>query len=287
MDFDVSIPIKTHPACLDFQISLAFLIGFFAPLEDSHLDWWNCFLAVKHGAFYLIGFFCALGFGFWSSWRLLTNSLSAIYPNDIMQKKRLWWLFLFSFPIILFSLFFLFRELPDIIKMYTMFGGFISLLIVDVLSGRYLPFPKGISIDSNGQMTIPFSAFAKLAKQEIPANRRNILISNLNEFPINAPLVRKRIPFSHSLTPILQSVLNDSYKEVQSSLQEHPEHLNTAYAQNGNTPLHVAALNGQTEIVKLLLEQPGIDKTIKNNDGKTAFDLAQEKGFAEIADLLK
>ena len=73
---------------------------------------------------------------------------------------------------------------------------------------------------------------------------------------------------------------------VRIALQEHPEHLNTAYAQNGNTPLHVAALNGQTEIVRFLLEQPGIDKTIKNKDGKTAFDLAQEKGFAEIAGLL-
>ena len=74
---------------------------------------------------------------------------------------------------------------------------------------------------------------------------------------------------------------------VRTALQEHPEYINTAYAQNGNTPLHVAALNGQTEIVKLLLEQPGLDTTLKNNEGKTAADLAQEKNFTEIITLLR
>ena len=93
--------------------------------------------------------------------------------------------------------------------------------------------------------------------------------------------------FSTSITPLFDAILTKNIDSVKIILQDHPEHLNTAYAQNGNTPLHVAALNGYTEIVRLLLEQPGIDTTRKNNDGKTALDLAQEKGFAEIAGLLQ
>ena len=102
-------------------------------------------------------------------------------------------------------------------------------------------------------------------------------------------------PSEHSATTkrvygtndLLDAVLKKDDFLVRTALQEHPEYINTAYAQNGNTPLHVAALNGQTEIVKLLLEQPGLDTTLKNNDGKTARDLAQEKNFTEIVNLLR
>ena len=89
------------------------------------------------------------------------------------------------------------------------------------------------------------------------------------------------------VTPLLDSILTNNPDAVRAALAAHPEHLNTAYEQNGNTPLHVAALNGYAEIVRLLLQQPGIDKTRKNKDEKTALDLAQEKNFTEIAELLK
>jgi len=104
----------------------------------------------------------------------------------------------------------------------------------------------------------------------------------------SAPLIATQQPkITRTITPLLDAILSKDIALVQTALFDRPEHLNTAYAQNGNTPLHVAALNGETELVKLLLAQPGIDKTLKNNEGKTARDLAQEKGFAEITDLLK
>lgn len=40
-------------------------------------------------------------------------------------------------------------------------------------------------------------------------------------------------------------------------------------------------------MVKLLLEQPYINKTIPNNAGKTPLDLAREKNFAAIVALLE
>ena len=108
--------------------------------------------------------------------------------------------------------------------------------------------------------------------------------------PELSPTVPKPAPrpqVTRQIIPLFGAILAKDIDLVRTALQDDHAALNIAYAQNGNTPLHVAALNGQTEIVRLLLAQPGIDKTIKNNDGKTAFDLAQEKGFAEIVELLE
>ena len=108
--------------------------------------------------------------------------------------------------------------------------------------------------------------------------------------PIREPLANEQLQkaqISRQITPLLEAIISQDMGLVRTALQEHPEHLNTAYAQNGNTPLHVAALNGKAEIVKSLLSQPNIDKTIKNNNGKTAADLAKEKGFTGICNLLK
>src|SRR5690606_8967190 len=49
------------------------------------------------------------------------------------------------------------------------------------------------------------------------------------------------------------------------------------------TPLHIAAQQGNIDLIILLLEM-GADITIKTDQGSTASDLAFEKGFKEIAD---
>lgn len=92
---------------------------------------------------------------------------------------------------------------------------------------------------------------------------------------------------SYAITPLLEAIPTKDISLVRTALTGHPEDLNTAYAQNGNTPLHVAALNGYTDIVRLLLEQPGIDTARTNNEGKTALDLAREKGCTEVVQLLE
>lgn len=51
------------------------------------------------------------------------------------------------------------------------------------------------------------------------------------------------------------------------------------------TPLHAAAKNGNIEMLILLLEK-GALVDIKNDQGKTASDLAFEKGHGEIAQIL-
>ena len=245
----MSTGLPAHPAWIIYQLTLGavYCCALF----------WRAPTKTEHEIFFLIAFLVIIGVGFWASYRLLTNSIAAIHRRTIWANIW-WWLFLFSFPLPLFLIIFYF---PGEISPWLPIVGFFSLLAVAILSDKFLPYPKGTIIDdfdSSRSMVVPFSAFRKPGKQDL-----------------------------HHITPVLQAVFDGSIIKLRVALQEHPEHLNTAYAQNGNTPLHVAALNGQTEIVKLLLEQPGLDTTIKNNEGKTAFDLAQEKNLTEIAILLK
>ena len=54
----------------------------------------------------------------------------------------------------------------------------------------------------------------------------------------------------------------------------------------GWTGLHEAALLGNEEIIMLLLEN-GANKTLKKNDGKTAYNIALEKGHNHLLHYLQ
>jgi len=56
--------------------------------------------------------------------------------------------------------------------------------------------------------------------------------------------------------------------------------------QTGLTPLHLAAQQGNIEIIVLLLEHGAIIE-LKNSNNKTASDLAASKGYSDIATILK
>ena len=92
---------------------------------------------------------------------------------------------------------------------------------------------------------------------------------------------------SHTITPLLQSILDGNKEAAEKALKKYPDYINIPYASNGNTPLHVAVWNGHKDIVELLLAQPAIDTQLKNKNGKTALDLAQEKNLTEIVNLLQ
>ena len=58
-----------------------------------------------------------------------------------------------------------------------------------------------------------------------------------------------------------------------------------AKAQSGSTPLHTVGFTGDRACVDLLLKH-GADPAIKNNNEKTAGDIARERGHQEVSDSL-
>ena len=104
--------------------------------------------------------------------------------------------------------------------------------------------------------------------------------------PLSVRTAQKAPQTTSGITPLLLAVVSGKPEDVRQVLQERPADINVAYSGNGNTPLHVATANGQAEIVQILLAQPGANKFYVNNDGKTALDIAKEKNFSRIIDLL-
>ncbi|MEO0223998.1 MAG: ankyrin repeat domain-containing protein, partial [candidate division WOR-3 bacterium] len=59
------------------------------------------------------------------------------------------------------------------------------------------------------------------------------------------------------------------------------------YDEKGNSILHYAVMSGNEELVKFILEVKIVDVNEKNDEGKTPLDIAIEKGFENIANLIK
>jgi ankyrin repeat protein len=87
------------------------------------------------------------------------------------------------------------------------------------------------------------------------------------------------------VTPLHSALANPHNSAVGQLLIGAGASLNVQQSQ-GYTPLHYAAANGLDQVVKSLMAH-GIDTTIKDRQGKTAFDVAVERGKTSIATLLK
>lgn len=82
----------------------------------------------------------------------------------------------------------------------------------------------------------------------------------------------------------LHSAVAGNFVSISKMLIENGAEINIVQ-QSGLTPLHSAAQNGNIELIILLLEK-GADVTIRMEGGKLAADLAKEKGYDEIAEIL-
>lgn len=65
--------------------------------------------------------------------------------------------------------------------------------------------------------------------------------------------------------PVVEYVLSDGAGTIDVNARD----------KDGNTPLHIAAMQGRGQIVRLLLEQPGINDSITNYQGRLPLDLAR------------
>ncbi|MEO0224845.1 MAG: ankyrin repeat domain-containing protein, partial [candidate division WOR-3 bacterium] len=59
------------------------------------------------------------------------------------------------------------------------------------------------------------------------------------------------------------------------------------YDRKGNSILHYSVMSGNEELVKFILELKIVDVNEKSDEGKTPLDIAIEKGFENIANLIK
>ena len=107
-----------------------------------------------------------------------------------------------------------------------------------------------------------------------------------------AASTQQKIVTSNSIHPLdvkdfFNILLAQDIPAIQAKLTQQPSLARSVWPSNGNTPLHVAAWNGWTDIVKLLLQTDNETRQILNQAGKYPYDLALEKGHTDIADLLK
>lgn len=84
---------------------------------------------------------------------------------------------------------------------------------------------------------------------------------------------------------IHQAIWSDRYASAEGHIKRNDADVN---GQNkfGATPLHMAVWKKQAKLVSLLLAS-GADKAIKDKDGKTPLEDAMDKGYSEIAGLLR
>ncbi len=83
----------------------------------------------------------------------------------------------------------------------------------------------------------------------------------------------------------LHTALTGGYDQISKMLIEAGAHVNvTQHARI--TPLHIAAQQGNIDMIIILLEN-GADITVKTEAGMSASDLALEKGYKEIAEILR
>ncbi|KAG5982097.1 hypothetical protein E4U55_002294 [Claviceps digitariae] len=75
--------------------------------------------------------------------------------------------------------------------------------------------------------------------------------------------------------PVIEYVMSDSGNGVDINARD----------KDGNTPIHIAAIQGRTPVVKLLLEQPDINDSVTNHQGKLPLDLARNPEIFQLLQL--
>ncbi|WP_156307271.1 ankyrin repeat domain-containing protein [Sphingobacterium endophyticum] len=83
----------------------------------------------------------------------------------------------------------------------------------------------------------------------------------------------------------LHSALSNGFDNIAKMLIEAGAEVNVLQSSR-ISPLHLAAQQGNIDLIIILLEH-GANISIRNDFGQTASDMASEKGFLEIAEILK
>lgn len=95
------------------------------------------------------------------------------------------------------------------------------------------------------------------------------------------------VPDIKGLTPIMYSILDNDLVKWEEYISLPDVDVNQCFKQNGNTLLHLAVANNRMEMVKRLLAMPALQPDAVNNKGQTALDLARERNYTSIVQLLE
>lgn len=100
-------------------------------------------------------------------------------------------------------------------------------------------------------------------------------------------LIDKGVDMNHQNSESKETLLHIAVWKGQSSSVERLISLGAKIDiqdKSGNTPLHLAVIKQDVEMVKLLIKAGGIDiNLIKNQNGSTPLKIAENKGYKEIA----
>lgn len=140
------------------------------------------------------------------------------------------------------------------------------------------PTPKASSIEQSVKLFRVFeslrngdtNAIAKaIREQSVPAD------SERGSSSLSLPSTRTEgtsilhLAIQCAELPVIEFVLSSA-----SAAPDAPIDIN-GRDRDGNTPLHLAATLGRTPVVRMLLDQPGINDSITNYNGQTPLDLAR------------
>lgn len=99
--------------------------------------------------------------------------------------------------------------------------------------------------------------------------------------------VPANVPDAQGITPLMYSVLNDDLDAFKKLISDPSVNINQCYQANGNTLLHLAAANNRVEMVECLLAFEQINLDALNKAGQTALDIAKNRRYQAIIDLLE
>ena len=116
------------------------------------------------------------------------------------------------------------------------------------------------------------SLFYYIAFNDEPNMLHELL--SLNPNGINSKFYEKETNITHNL---LTYAVSKNKKELCLILIQDNCDLNYQIKETGDTILHLVVKNDNVEIAKTLYSLPNIDRSLKNNDGKTAKNLGEER----------
>ncbi|KAG0143072.1 hypothetical protein CROQUDRAFT_96759 [Cronartium quercuum f. sp. fusiforme G11] len=112
--------------------------------------------------------------------------------------------------------------------------------------------------------------------EAIRSSNSSTILSLLNNLTHQKPTHEPQI------TPLHLSVRCATFPIIQLVLHHSPSNHINVQDSNGQTPLHIAALLGRSDVVSLLLNNNSIDDSIKDGEGKTCLEVSKNSETAKL-----